>query len=251
MRSLTVIGFLVVLILCLPALDRGDREISLLDGLIGFSLRMLPPDFSDWRLLLMALWESFQMAFLGTLLGALLALPLSILGGPWSGRALQSVVLVLFAGMRAIPALVWAVLAVVIVGPFPFAGVLALLAYSMGYLGKFLQDDFRSLDLNLWKSLGKWGLPPLLTFRLGVWPQLRKRYLAHCLWMLEYNTRSASIIGYVGAGGLGLRLFIYQEYGQWQKFASALIMIFIVVLVFEVLLRITRPKNESLQTANR
>jgi len=70
-------------------------------------------------------------------------------------------------------------------------------------------------------------------FRWGTWPQLRTQLASHGLWMLEYNLRSAAIVGYVGAGGVGLLLHTYQEYGRWDRFAVVLLAILVLVTIID------------------
>lgn len=228
----------------LPAWEGSGRDFSSWENLLRFLHRFLPPDFSDWRELAEGFRETAQIGFLATAIAAVVSLVLGLAGGPWMPAASRGIITFLLAAIRSVPSLVWAVIAVAVVGPFPRAGVLALALYSLGYLGKFLMDDFRTLDLQLLRTYQHWGLSPVAAFRFGFWPQLKRRYGAHCLWMLEYNIRSAAIIGYVGAGGLGLRLHAYQEYGQWSRFAAVLLVILATVLVFEAAARITRRRQQ-------
>ncbi len=235
LRSVFLYGlFFLLVALSLPAWEGSSRDLSEWENLARFASRFFPPDFSDSALLARAFRETLQIAFLGTLVASVLSLSLGLIGGPWMPRTGRVSILLILATIRSVPSLVWAVLTVAVVGPHPRAGVIALALYSVGYLGKFLLDDFSTLDLSLLRTYSRWGMPPLAAFRYGFWPQLRRRYLAHSLWMLEYNIRSASIIGYVGAGGLGLQLQAYQEYGQWSRFAAVLLLILATVLVFEI-----------------
>lgn len=237
--------FLCLLFLSLPAWEGSGRDISHWDNLTRFLGRFFPPDFSDSRELLAGLLETVQVGFLATVIASVISLALALVGGPWMPASGRAVVLFLLAGIRSIPSLVWAVLAVAVVGANPRAGVLALSFYSVGYLGKFLMDDFAALDLTLMRTYQRWGLNPIFAFYFGFWPQLRRLYAAHCLWMLEYNIRSAAIIGYVGAGGLGLLLHSYQEYGQWSRFSAVLLVILGIVLCFELLIRTKEKEKES------
>jgi len=240
--------FFVLLFLSFPAWEGSGRDISTWENLVRFVMRFFPPDFSDGEELWAGLVETAQVGFLSTTIAALISLALGLIGGPWMPAAGRAVVLFLLATIRSIPSLVWAVMAVAVVGANPRAGVLALSFYSIGYLGKFLMDDFAALDLSLMRTYQRWGLHPLLAFYFGFWPQLRRLYGAHCLWMLEYNIRSAAIIGYVGAGGLGLRLHAYQEYGQWDKFSAVLLVILGIVLCFEILIRAKEQEKDSSTT---
>lgn len=237
-------GIAVLLFLSLPAWQGSDRDLSMLGNFLNFWGRFWPPDFSDHAEIREGLLETLQIGFLATLGAGLFSLLLGLAGGPWMPRGARASVITVLAAVRSVPSLIWAVMAVAIVGPVPRAGVLALAFYSVGYLGKFLMDDFLTLDLRLLRTYQRWGLSPLTAFQFGFWPQLKRRYLAHCLWMLEYNIRSAAIIGYVGAGGLGLRLHAYQEYGQWSRFAGVLVVILAIVLLFELFPRLFRYRKQ-------
>jgi len=227
--------FLILLVLALPAWEGSGRDLNHWENFSRFALRFVPPDFSDGREIWLGLLETIQVGFLATAFASFASLGIALMGGPWMPAPGRALVLLLLATIRSIPSLIWAVLAVAVVGANSRAGVLALSFYSIGYLGKFLMDDFSSLDHTLMKTYQRWGVHPLFAFFLGFWPQLKKLYGAHCLWMLEYNIRSAAIIGYVGAGGLGLLLQAYQEYGQWSRFSAVLIVILGIVICFELL----------------
>ena len=127
--------------------------------------------------------------------------------------------------IRTIPSLIWALIAVAIVGPHPLAGVVGLTFYSLGYLGKFFSDAFESIDLEVARALRAMGAGRIQAFQHGLWPNARPLVWSYSLWMLEYNIRSASVVGYVGAGGVGVLLHIYQEYYQWDRFAAVLVFI--------------------------
>jgi phosphonate transport system permease protein len=152
--------------------------------------------------------------------------------------------------IRTLPSLVWALLAVAVVGANPLAGVVALTFYSMGYLGKFFADGFESADLRVAAGLRALGADRVQAFQFGLWPQARPLVFSHSLWMLEYNLRSAAIVGYVGAGGIGVRLHEYQEYAQWDRFATVLLCILVLVTALDyagerVRARLTRRTNAA------
>jgi phosphonate transport system permease protein len=123
-------------------------------------------------------------------------------------------------GIRTIPSLIWALIAVAIVGANPLAGVIALTFYSIGYLGKFFSDAFESVDMDVARALRALGARRIQAFQFGVWPHARPLVWSYSLWMLEYNIRSAAIIGYVGAGGLGMLIHTYMEYYELAKFGT-------------------------------
>lgn len=234
-KLFTLLVLILLFVFSLPAWEGSGRDISLWDNLFRMGIRFFPPDFSDYKEIFYGLLETAQIGFLSTAVAAFISFFLAVLGGPWMPKASRLLIHFIFALIRSIPSLVLAVLAVAVVGANPRAGVIALTLYSVGYLGKFLLDDFASLDQELMKTYRRWGVHPILAFWFGFWPQLKDLYGSHCIWMLEYNIRSASILGYVGAGGLGLLLLSYQEYGNWSKFSAVLLVILFIVVLFEVL----------------
>ena len=153
-------------------------------------------------------------------------------------------------GVRTVPSLLWALVAVAVVGANPLAGVIGLTFYSLGYLGKFFADAFESVDVEVARALRALGAHPVQAFQHGIWPHARPLVWSYVLWMLEYNLRSAAIIGYVGAGGLGVLLHSYQEYYAWDKFATVLLCILVLVTALDLLgewvrSRITRKTGKA------
>jgi len=181
-----------------------------------------------------AMLETARIALVATAVAALASLPLALAAArtvsPWWITIPARLVL---NAVRSIPALVWAVLAVAITGPNPLAGCLALAGYSTGYLAKFFAESIDSADQWPARSLRAMDANAVQAFRWGTWPQLRAQLASHGLWMLEYNLRSAAIVGYVGAGGVGLLLQTYQEYGDWDRFGVVLLAILALVTVID------------------
>jgi phosphonate transport system permease protein len=136
-------------------------------------------------------------------------------------------------------------LAVAVLGPNSRAGVVGLAFYSLGYLGKFFSDALEAADMGCADGLRLLGAGRIQAFQYGLWPQVKPLLLSHALWMLEYNIRSAAIIGYVGAGGIGLLLHIFQEFGQWRKFAAALVFILALVTALDFAGRWLRAKLQE------
>lgn len=229
---------LVVLILAAlysaPVLEGSGRPLDYFGNLTRFLGRFLPPDLSVLPRTLEGLAETFQIAFLATGFAVVISLPLAVAGArtvaPWPLVALVRLVM---NAIRTLPSLVWALLAVAVVGANPLAGVVALTFYSVGYLGKFFADGFESVDLKVAAGLRALGAHPVQAFQFGLWPQARPLVLSQSLWMLEYNLRSAAIVGYVGAGGLGVQLHEYQEYYQWDRFATVLLCVLVLVTVLD------------------
>lgn len=232
----TLVIFLVLVITSIPALEGSGRDLDYLANLGRFAAQFFPPDFSVAEQVLRALIETVQIAAMATFVAVTIALPLAIAGAQnISQRWLNLLTRMVLNAVRTLPSLIWALLAVAVVGPNTLAGVIALTFYSLGYLGKFFSDAFESVDTEVSDGLRQIGADRIQAFQYGLLPQVKPLVLSHTLWMLEYNIRSAAIIGYVGAGGIGVLLHTYQEYGQWQRFATVLIFILMLVTLLDFL----------------
>jgi phosphonate transport system permease protein len=230
--SLVLFGIAVVI--SLPALRGSGRELGYLDNLRRFASQFFPPDLSITPQVLSALGETVQIAVMATAGAVVIALPLAAAGSRnIAPKWLNILTRMILNVIRTLPSLIWALVAVVIVGPNPLAGVIGLMFYSVGYLGKFFSDAFESADTSVPEGLRMMGAGPIQAFQYGLLPQLKPLLMSNALWMLEYNIRSAAIVGYVGAGGIGLLLHTYQEYGQWDRFATVLLFILILVTTLD------------------
>lgn len=234
--TVTLIGFLLAVIVSLPALRGSGRQLDYWANIKRFLGYFFPPDFSVWPETLRALAETFQIAVMATLFATLLSFPLAALGARTiAPRWLVVPARLLMNGARTIPSLIWALIGVAIVGANPLAGVIGLTFYSLGYLGKFFSDAFESVDAEVARGLRAIGADRVQAFQHGLWPHAKPLVVSHVLWMLEYNLRAASIIGYVGAGGLGMQLASYYEYYAWEKVATVLIFILALVSLLDLL----------------
>jgi phosphonate transport system permease protein len=227
--------FAVAFVFSLPALRGSGRRLDHWDNLKRFLGQFIPPDFSVSAQAWQALIETARMAVLATCFASLLAL----LVAPLAARTVSPAWLVwptrFFLNLvRSIPSLVWALLAVAIVGANARAGVIALTFYSLGYLGKFFSDAFEAVDTRPAEALRAAGAHPVQAFQFGLWPEVKPLIWSHTLWMLEYNVRAGTIIGYVGAGGIGTLLYTYQEFYQWSRFAAVLCFILVIVTVLDL-----------------
>ena len=135
--------------------------------------------------------------------------------------------------MRTIPSIIWGLFFVAIVGLGPFPGVLALTFYATGYLGKFFYEGIESIDLKPLVALRTTGASRLHVFRYGVFPQVLPLLTSYTIYMFEYNVRAASILGVVGAGGVGFYLYSYINNFTYTKAATTLLMLLALVTVID------------------
>jgi phosphonate transport system permease protein len=231
---ITAIVFAIAVVFSLPALHGAGRELDYGANLARFLTRFWPPDFSVLGDILPALGETLQIAVMATLFATLASIPIAAAAASnIAPRPLALAARFALNAIRSIPSLIWALLAVAIVGANPLAGVIALGFYSVGYLGKFFSDAFESVDSGVSEALRAAGADAVQAFQFGIWPHARPIVWSQTLWMVEYNIRSASIVGYVGAGGIGTWLHTYQEFYQWDKFAAVLVCVLVVVIVLD------------------
>jgi phosphonate transport system permease protein len=206
-------------------LSRGFRNL----GILGAD--MVPPDLGILPVASAALWETVEMSFAGTLLGFLASLPLSILGtqrlfSTWVSRFIA-------AGIRTIPVLLWAIVFVILVGLGPLAGTLGIAAYTVGYLAKIYADLFEGTDPEIMEAVQSTGASKLQLVRFVVIPEAANAVLAQVLFMLEYNIRASSILGFVGAGGLGFIIQIYLQSLDYRRLATVLLLVLVIVLLMD------------------
>ena len=178
--------------------------------------------------------ETIKIAFVATAIGFVVALPLSVLAASnLSPLAVAIPARVLLAGMRSLPAIIWAVLFVIIFGVGTLAGIVAMSFYTVGYLGKLQFESMEGIKNAPLESGKAMGMNRAEIAWLIAIPESANHLLSHLLFMFEYNVRHGTVIGLVGAGGVGLYLDTYRKMGQYDKMVALLIVIFLVVLVID------------------
>jgi phosphonate transport system permease protein len=206
-------------------------------GNIGAYLRgFLPPDFHDWRSYFEELLVTLQIALWGTALAVVCAVPLGLLASsnvsPWWVH--QPVRRVLDA-CRAINEMVFALLFVVAVGLGPFAGVLALWVHTTGVLGKLFSEAVEAIDPRPVEGIRATGAHPIAEVTFGIVPQVMPLWLSYTLYRFESNVRSASVVGMVGAGGIGMVLWDVVRSFQYAQTAAILVLLAVSVSLIDVL----------------
>jgi phosphonate transport system permease protein len=207
--------------------------IKKLSGVIAF---MLPPA-SHGRLMnfILAMLETLGMAFLGTLLASVLALPMgflgskNIIGNPVFHFGLRRV----FDFIRGIDALIWALVWINVVGLGPFAGILAIGCSVSGELAKLFSEAIENVDHKQIEGVKASGANPVQLMRYAILPQVFPVILSTTLYYFESNTRSATILGIVGAGGIGLQLADRIRVLAWDQASLIIIMILITVYLID------------------
>ena len=191
-----------------------------------------------------AVWTTLRIATLGTVLAGLLALPLGFLTARNLGAPKWAAVLakVLLDACRSIHTLVFGLFLVGIVGLGPTAGILAIAAHSMGSFGKLYCEAIGSIDMAAVDAVRAVGARPLQVFFLSVWPAVLPQLLSTHFYIWEFNIRDSTVLGLVGAGGLGLLISDAISLFQWSRLATILIVIVSMVMVFNSVSRAVRTR---------
>jgi phosphonate transport system permease protein len=216
------------------------RPFSPFGSLSNFMVLMFPPDWGDtaslWRYT-KALAETVAIALLGTLLAVTIAMPLSIIAAR-NTTVLQFLRFVTRRGfdtLRGVDTLIWALIWINVVGLGPFAGVLAIATSDIGSFGKLFSEAIEASDRRPVEDVVSAGRSRLHAIRFGILPQVAPVLISQFLYYFESNTRSATIIGIVGAGGIGLQLSEQIRALEWQTVCFIIIMILVTVSAIDML----------------
>jgi phosphonate transport system permease protein len=186
-----------------------------------------------------ATWTTLRIATLGSLLGALLALPLGVLAArnlaapaplAWFASGVLNVA-------RSIHTLVFGLVLVGIVGLGPTAGILAIALHSMGTYGKLFSEGIETLDMGAVEAVRAVGAGPVQVFFNAVWPTVLPQFVSSHLYVWEYNIRDSTILGLIGAGGLGLLISEATSLFQWGRLATLLLVVIALVTLFDAMSR--------------
>ena len=196
---------------------------------------MFPPNVDYLPKIWKPLWDTIKMSVLGSFVGAVLAVPFAVLAASniITHKAVVAIDRLFLSLVRTLPTLVSALIATYIFGLGTMAGTCAIAVFTFAYIGKQLFEMIETVDMGPFEAMEALGANRIQAFTTAVFPQVLPAYLSVSLYCLEGNVRYASILGYVGAGGLGL---IMNEKIGWREYDSVgmiLIVLFITVIVIE------------------
>jgi phosphonate transport system permease protein len=212
------------------------RMLSGLHQLGWITMMMIPPNpGASLPLYLKALGETLSIALLGTTLAAVFALPVSLLAARniVPSAIFRSPIRRFFDSIRGVDTLIWALVWINVVGLGPFAGVLAIAVSDFGAFGKLFSEAIEGADKKQVEGIRASGGNALHEIRFGLMPQVLPVIAGQVLYFIESNTRSATIIGIVGAGGIGLQLAEQIRVLEWQKVSFLILMILIAVAAID------------------
>lgn len=228
----------VIVIIYVWAVEGSDTNpVTFIKGIpyiVDYVVRMFPPDFSITGRLLLKVGETLQMAIVGTTCGAILAFPLSFLAArnvmPY--RLVYQITRTLFDACRGINEIVWALIFVSMVGLGPFPGVLALTVHLLGALGKYFSETIEAVDTELVTAIAATGANIIQTIYYGIVPQIKSLFIGYTFYYLEHSFRAATVLGLVGAGGIGVELITsIRLFKNQEVFTILLVMVLTVTAI--------------------
>lgn len=254
--SANLIAALIILVVSVWAWVGLDMDASRISrapaALVDLLDRALPPDFSQWQLIGGALIETIQIAVLATVFGMLLSIPLGIMGArnlfpEWLAVPART----LASGVRVLPSILWALIAVLILGPGPLAGMVAMTFYTVGYLAKLQSEAFEGIPRDAVDAVRAMGLGKFTVAWHVALPEAANSLRSQVLFMLEYNVRNSSVVGIVGAGGLGVLVSNSFRFFQYDQLLAILMVLFGTVLLLDGLSYFVRRRFIELEQSSR
>jgi phosphonate transport system permease protein len=242
LTTIAVVGGLIGLFLYgLTTLETSLWKIIAGFANLGtFVVLMLPPDpgsFARAIIFVKALFETIAIAFLGTILAAILAFPLGFLAAKnvVANRIVHFLARRSMDTVRGVDALIWALIWVNVVGLGPFAGMLAIMTSDLGAFGKLFSEAIESVDRKPVEGVTSVGGGKFHEIRFGLIPQVLPVIASQVLYYIESNTRSSTIIGIVGAGGIGLYLAETIRTLEWQQVSFLILLVLAAVTAIDFL----------------
>ena len=212
--------------------------------LVDILSRMLPPDFSNFQNLIYSMIETIEIAFLGTFIAISLSIPIGLFSArnlaPNYGVFLVARTITIF--FRAIPEFIIAMILVIAIGFGAMPGVLALGIHTMGFLAKFYAEDIEHVNKGPIEALKSSGASKRQIISFAIIPQIIPSFIANNLYIFDRNIRMATMLGIVGAGGIGYELQSSFRMFEYQKVSAIIVIIFITIFIIDHLSSFIRSK---------
>lgn len=250
-----VIGIIVVAVYYWAIMGTETSITNFIKGIpfmADFVQRMFPPDISNLGKFLLKAVETLQMAVVGSTLGALIALPLSFLGARnvMSNKIIYHFIRTIFDVCRGINEVIWGLIFVSMVGLGPFPGVLALAAHVTGALGRYFSEAIETVDSEIIKAIISTGASRIQVIARGIFPQVKPLFINYALYYLENNFRAATVLGLVGAGGIGMELLTSMRLFRSREVLTILIIMVAMVTFIDRFSAYIRKKITKVEVLN-
>ena len=218
--------------------------INRFDKLLDLFVKLFHPKWEFFNKVIGPLVDTVKMSILGTVIGCLLALPVAVLASTniCKSPVIVSVLRFILALIRTLPTLVIALVCALVFGLGTFAGTLAIAIFTFGIVAKMLYESIETIDMGPFEAMEALGANKFQAFWSACVPQILPVYLSHSLYCFEMNVRASAILGYVGAGGLGITINERIGWRDYNGLGMVLLSLFVVVVAIEFFSEYLRKK---------
>ena len=218
--------------------------INRFDKLLDLFVKLFHPKWEFFNKVIGPLVDTVKMSILGTVIGCLLALPIAVLASTniCKNPVIVSVLRFILALIRTLPTLVIALVCALVFGLGTFAGTLAIAIFTFGIVAKMLYESIETIDMGPFEAMEALGANKFQAFWSACVPQILPVYLSHSLYCFEMNVRASAILGYVGAGGLGITINERIGWRDYNGLGMVLLSLFVVVVAIEFFSEYLRKK---------
>lgn len=233
------LALVALFVFCFEVMTRDTMWVFVQDAptqAADIGARMVPPRWSYMNELWIPLWDTINIATLGTLLGIIIAVPVAFLAArntTPSGRFIRPLALLVIVASRSINSLIWALLLVSIIGPGLLAGIVAIGLRSIGFVGKLLYEAIEEIDESQVEAVRSTGASGAQIIDHAIVPQILPAFFGISVFRWDINIRESTILGLVGAGGIGLQLQASLNVLAWPQVTVIFIVILITVIFSE------------------
>lgn len=233
-----LVGFWFGLEIDFYVIESAPRALKDLFG------RMWPPDVTYAPSIVGPLLETVHMAVIGTIFSIILSIPVAILAAEnlTPNRVTYAIGKFIVSATRSLDNIIWALILILLVGPGALAGLLALALHSLGFLAKFFAEEIEEIDRGEVEAIRATGANRTQTVLYGIVPQIKAAFTGLSVYRWDVNVRSATVLGLVGAGGIGVFLKEKMSYLYWDDVLTILIGIFVLVVISEAVSAYSRKK---------
>ena len=218
--------------------------ISKFDKMLDLLKKILQPDWSFFPKVISPLFDTIKMSILGTVIGCALALPIAILSSSNINHsvAIVSICRFILALIRTLPTLIIALVCALIFSLGTFSGTVAIAIFTFGIVAKMLFESIETIDMGPFEAMEALGANKFQAFWSACVPQILPVYLSHSLYCFEMNVRASAILGYVGAGGLGITINERIGWRDYNSLGMVLLSLFVVVVAIDFFSEYLRKK---------
>jgi len=235
-KSNLIIGLVIAVVVVMSYNLEADPA-QFVDGIPNLAIIAKEMTEVEPALFGTAFWsilETIQMAFIGTVVGVAIALPLSMLAARnLNSKFVYAPIRAILAATRTFPSILWAILFVIMVGLGPFAGILAIIMYTVGFIAKLQYESIEAVDSDPVEAVSSIGVSKWQLIRHVIIPESAPHLLSQILYMFDYNVRQTTILGLVGAGGIGFYIINYIKFFEYGKAAVFMLVVLIAVLIID------------------